>query len=99
MHPQRRVAYICHSGEEIAKYEYEILRSGDFCWEFATSGEVPVGAVECGKTADGEALFLGRCLYRGTQTPGKLHPSHGCLYIPFNGEEVAVTEYEVLTLK
>lgn len=42
---------------------------------------------------------MGRCLHEGTQTPGKVQPSHGCLYIPFNGEEVSVTEYEVLVLK
>lgn len=73
VHPERRVAYICHGGEEIAKYEYEVLRTGDFVWEFATNGEIPIGAVECGKTADGEALYLARCLYRGTQTPGKVN--------------------------
>jgi len=99
VHPDKRVAYICYNGEEVPKTEYEILRSGDFVWEFATGGEVPTGSIEVGKTADGEPLYMGRCLYKGTQTPGKLHPSHGCLYIPFSGEEVSVNEYEVLVLK
>lgn len=52
-----------------------------------------------GKTLDGENLYMGRCLYEGTQTPGKIQPSHGCLYIPFNGEEISVREYEVLVFK
>jgi hypothetical protein len=52
-----------------------------------------------GMTTDGEPLYMGRALYQGTQTPGKIQPSHGCLYIPFNGEEVGMTEYEVLCLK
>lgn len=73
VHPDKRVAYVGYGGEEIPKYEYEILRSGDFVWEFAAGGEVPIGAVEVGKTADGEGLYLARCLYQGTQTPGKVN--------------------------
>lgn len=52
-----------------------------------------------GQTAEGEALYIGRCLYQGTQTPGKVHPSHNCLYIPFDGAEVQITDYEVLCIK
>lgn len=52
-----------------------------------------------GKTLDGENLYMGRCLHEGTLTPGKIQPSHGCLYIPFNGEEISVKEYDVLVLK
>lgn len=70
--PEKRVAFISYNGEEIPKTEYEILRSGDFVWEFASNGEIPIGAVEAGKTAEGETLYLARCLYRGTQTPGKV---------------------------
>jgi hypothetical protein len=25
-----------------------------------------------------------------------VHRTHGCLYIPFNGQEIAIREYEVL---
>lgn len=63
------------------------------------NGTIPSGAIMIGKTMDGEPLYMGRCLYEGTQTPGKVQESHGCLYIPFNGEEISVTEYEVLVLK
>lgn len=52
-----------------------------------------------GKTLDGENLYMGRCLHEGTLTPGKVQQSHGCLYIPFNGEEISVKEYDVLVLK
>lgn len=97
--PDKNVAYICYGGEEHLKEDFEVLRSGDFVWEFATSGTIPEGAVKCGQTSDGEPLYVGRALYQGTQTPGKIQVSHGCLYIPFNGEEVSITEYEVLCLK
>jgi hypothetical protein len=97
--PDKNACYISHGGEEIPKEDFEVLRSGSFVWEFATSGNLPEGAVSCGATSDGELLYIGRALYQGTQTPGKVQVSHGCLYIPFNGEEVSVTEYEVLCLK
>lgn len=76
-----------------------MLRQGTFVWEFAKDGEVPDGAVEVGQTKEGERLFMGRALYGGSQTPGKVHPSHGCLYIPWQGAEVSLTEYEVLCIK
>ncbi|GAB0096665.1 natterin-4 [Sergentomyia squamirostris] len=97
--PDKNIAYVAYGGEEHPKEEFEVLRTGDFAWEFATNGDIPPGAVEIGQTADGEKLFMGRCLYNGTQTPGKIQSSHGCLYIPFDGEEVSVTEYEVLVIK
>lgn len=28
----------------------------------------------------------------------QVHPSHNCLYIPFDGEEVSIEEYEVAVL-
>lgn len=81
------------------KQDFEVLRQGAFVWEFAANGAVPEGAVEIGMTQDGEKLFMGRALYCGSQTPGKVHPSHGCLYIPFEGAEVNLTDYEVLCIK
>lgn len=97
--PDKQVAFISFDGVEIPKLEFEVLRTGDFVWEFACNGDVPEGAIEIGRTADGESLYAGRCLYEGTQTPGKVQPSHECLYIPFNGEEICVKDYEVLVLK
>uniref|UniRef100_A0A1L8DCM8 Uncharacterized protein n=1 Tax=Nyssomyia neivai TaxID=330878 RepID=A0A1L8DCM8_9DIPT len=97
--PDKFVAFVAFGGEEHPKEDYEILRTGDFVWEFAVNGEVPPGAVEGGQTADGEKLYIGRCLHNGTQTPGKVQPSHECLYIPFDGEEVRVSSYEVLVIK
>lgn len=97
--PSLNLAYVSYGGAEVELFEYEILRVGDFAWEFATNGEIPEGAVEIGRTLDGEKLYSGRAIHSGTQTPGKVQASHGCLYIPFGGEEVALTEYEVLVMK
>lgn len=97
--PDKQIAYVTFDGEEFPKTEFEVLRTGDFVWEFASNGHVPEGAIEIGRTADGETLYAGRCLHSGTQTPGKVQPSHECLYIPFNGEEISFSDYEVLVLK
>lgn len=70
--PDKGVAYVTYGGEEIEVTEYEILRSGAFVWEFARNGEIPEGAVEGGRTVDGERLYFGRCIHEGTQTPGKV---------------------------
>uniref|UniRef100_A0A182FHR1 Uncharacterized protein n=1 Tax=Anopheles albimanus TaxID=7167 RepID=A0A182FHR1_ANOAL len=85
--PTKNLAYICYGGEEILKEDFEVLRYGAFVWEFATAGSVPDTAVKIGMTADGEPLYMGRAIHNGSQTPGKVQPSHGCCYIPFDGEE------------
>ncbi|XP_043265722.1 uncharacterized protein LOC122405220 [Colletes gigas] len=96
--PDKSVAYVCHNGEEHAKYDFEVLCLGEFAWEFSSNGEVPSEAVVAGQTSDGESLYIGRVLHNGSQTVGKVQPSHGCLYIPFDGEELSFKDYEVLVL-
>ncbi|XP_031845112.1 natterin-4 [Nomia melanderi] len=96
--PEKNVGYVCHNGEEHAKYDYEVLCLGEFAWEFCSNGTVPSGAVVAGQTTDGEPLYVGRVLHNGSQTVGKVQQSHGCLYIPFDGEELSFKDYEVLVL-
>lgn len=96
---ERGLAYVSYAGGEHQVFDFEILKNGNFAWEFATHGHVPSGALEVGRTSDGEPLYAGRCLYEGTQTPGKVQASHGGLYIPFAGQEIKVDEYEVLVQK
>lgn len=96
--PEKNVAYIAWGGEEIIVDNVEVLRRVEYSWKFGSHGSIPQGAVPFGTTSDGETLYAGRANYQGSVTPGKLHPSHGSLYIPFDGKEVAVKEYEVLCL-
>ncbi|XP_035917002.1 uncharacterized protein LOC118514324 [Anopheles stephensi] len=97
--PTKNVAFVCHGGEEVLKEDFEVLRYGAFVWEYATGGSVPESAMKIGETADGESLYMGRAIHGGSQTPGKIHPSHGCCYLPFDGAEVSVTDYEVLCIR
>lgn len=97
--PEKNLATVSYGGEEVQKDDFEVLRQGEFVWEFCANGSIPDDAIVVGQTLDGEKLYMGRALYQGSQTPGKVQPSHGCLYIPFNGEEVPLGEYEVLCIK
>ncbi|XP_053677715.1 natterin-4-like isoform X2 [Anopheles nili] len=97
--PTKNLAFVCHGGEEVPKEDFEVLRYGAFVWEFSSKGAVPETAIKIGQTAEGEPLYMGRAIYQGSQTPGKVHSSHGCCYIPFDGAEVSVEDYEVLCVR
>lgn len=77
----------------------EVLRRVEYKWIPASNGKVPPNAVQFGKTSGGEVLYAGRANYSGSITPGKVQPSHSCLYIAFDGKELPVKEYEVLCLE
>ncbi|CAH0723571.1 unnamed protein product, partial [Brenthis ino] len=96
--PTKNACYIAYGGEEVLKDQFEVLVPAMFSWQFSTGGEVPPGAVEAGVTADGEKLYFGRVNHDGCVTPGKIHPSHGTCYYPFDGEERSSAEYECLVL-
>ncbi|KAJ2947589.1 hypothetical protein O0L34_g17385 [Tuta absoluta] len=96
--PSKNACYIAYGGEEIEKDQFEVLVPAMFSWQFSTNGEVPPGAVEAGLTVEGEKLYFGRVSHDGCTTPGKIHPSHGCCYYPFDNEERSSTEYECLVL-
>jgi hypothetical protein len=64
-------------------------------WVRARDGQVPQNAVSGGHD-EGQTLYVGRARKGGDLVPGKVHPSHGCCYIPYGGEEHCMKEYEVL---
>lgn len=39
----QNMAYVCYGGEEVEKEDFEILRHGDFVWEYSSCGAVPEG--------------------------------------------------------
>lgn len=94
--PSQNVAYVSWNGQEVPLYTYEILCNGNVQWVPSGSGSVHHNAVPGGVTASGETLYIGRAWHAGSLTPGKIHPSHGNLYIPFGGMEIAHGTYEIL---
>ena len=50
-----------------------------------------------GYTSTGEILYIGRKIHMGVMTPGKIHPSHDCLYVSYGGYEYSYKHnYEIL---
>jgi len=97
--PQRRVAYVSYNSREHAVHNYEILCQQKFEWVHNSGGHIPPGAVPGGRTRTGETLYVGRIRHGTAETVGKVHPSHGCLYIPYGGQELSYKNYEILTFR
>lgn len=85
-------------GMELFKNNFEFLIGRDVVWKKEKNGKVPKNAIPVGgRTQKGDILYIGRAEYINSLTIGKVHPSHGCLYMPYGGTEVSLKEYEVLT--
>ncbi|CAG0886305.1 unnamed protein product [Darwinula stevensoni] len=102
LHPSHSVCYVAHNGKEHGKNIYQVLVNparSNLGWVAASRGSVPAGTLQGGRTARGEALFIGRCKHAGDLVCGKVHPSHGVCYIPYAGGEHGSQNYEVLVVK
>ncbi|XP_053677716.1 uncharacterized protein LOC128727797 [Anopheles nili] len=94
--PDKCAAYVAYGGEETLVQQVEVLVQKQLVWDMAGHGQVPMGAIVGGNTVDGEPLYIGRAFHEGSQTVGKVQASHNCVYIPYGGAEVPVSNYEVL---
>lgn len=97
--PCNGCCYIGWKGAEFAYYEYEVLCNPDnvaLCWQWNTSHEIPTGALQGGRTAEGECLYIGRKWNYNTIGIGSVVPSCKCLYTSFFGKVYAHCDYEVL---
>lgn len=100
--PSHSCCYVSFDGAEHSHEAYQTLTSNgtdNFDWVPTSNGALPHGAVQGGFCSSGEPLYIGRTFHEGTLTIGKVHPTHGCLYIPYGGEEHCYREYEVLVCK
>ncbi|XP_026318597.1 uncharacterized protein LOC113229269 [Hyposmocoma kahamanoa] len=91
-------AFIPFGGNELTVHNFEVLCAPPHLirWLPASNGQAPAGAIPGGNTHTGETLYIGRAKHLRSLTPGKVHPSHGCMYMSFGGKEVRHTQYEVL---
>ncbi|RUS25386.1 hypothetical protein BC938DRAFT_472244 [Jimgerdemannia flammicorona] len=88
-------ARFAYGTKEESKDVYDILvitpmTSPTHLWVEDSDGHVPSGAVQVGH------CFVGRTKRNGSTIYGKVVPSQGVLYYPFNGQELNVKNYEVL---
>lgn len=94
--PNKKYAYACHNGQEISKRNFEFLDHESVKWMPSSNGQLVGNELVGGTTFEGEKLYIGRGSHEGSIIVGKVHPSHGCLYIPYDGREVCLKEYETL---
>lgn len=103
-HTGKITAHLAYGGREtvvdIPKHGCEVYCEGDVRWMRAFYGNLPHGAIPVAPTsrhnALDETMYVGRATYMGQLIVGKVHPSHECLYIPYQGTEIPLREYEVL---
>ena len=102
IYPPHDCLYIYYGGDEHCyKDNFEVLVSrvgkASFAWVPSLKGQVPQEAIPGGYTSTGEILYIGRKIHEGEMTPGKIDPSHDCLYISYGGAEHCYKDnYEVL---
>lgn len=53
-------------------FHFKVLCEQRFDWVPASDGYIPEGAVEGGRTAEGEPLYIGRAFESGSHTVGKV---------------------------
>lgn len=70
--------------------------NADYKWVSASNGEIPPNALATGYCENGETLYTARAFCNGRIRYGKLHPSHGCAYVPHKDKEISNRNYEVL---
>lgn len=89
-------AFIPFGGNEVAAAEYEVLME-EGIWIAASGGQIPDGAIVCGREANGEPVFVARASIGGGVHPGKVRFAFGAAFIGLGGSETAVQDYQVLT--
>ncbi|PNF23642.1 hypothetical protein B7P43_G03052 [Cryptotermes secundus] len=97
--PSHGCIYVCRNGAEHGVKRYEALVGGNFAWTNTSGNRIPRDAVAAGETATKEKLYVGRVVHDGTLTIGKVHPSHGVCYIPYDGKELSFQVYDILVSK
>ncbi|KAJ3516540.1 hypothetical protein NLJ89_g1050 [Agrocybe chaxingu] len=88
--------------EEVHVEDYEVL-AGDMSqlrW-VASSGKLHLASlgarpVEGGREVDGTPIYVAKAPHKGAEHPGKVGENWDGAYIPYDGEEKLVKEYQVL---
>lgn len=94
--PCKQACYISYDGKVFTVPNFEYLVGCGFQWVTCSNGNIPEGAVVGGVDPSGEPLYFGRAMHLGSLQPGKIHKSHGCLYIAYGTDEIPFKQYDVL---
>lgn len=105
--PRLRECHVGYGGLEHVIYEnFEIItnpQNVNLYWlRRPDDGSFPGNAIRGGRTAEREALYVGRCELhledgRTTTIPGKIHRSASSgMYVVFGGREYVCYDFEIL---
>ncbi|KAL7060422.1 hypothetical protein AAHC03_09099 [Spirometra sp. Aus1] len=104
--PRLSLAYVSYGGKEHQERDCEVLCDthcpGQGCcyeWVHASGGDVPKKAIVAGIASDGQPLYIAKALVGDEVCGGKVHNGHSCAYMPYQGGEHSVHDYEVLVWK
>lgn len=75
--------------------EYQVLKNIPGQWVWAENGDIPKGALHCGKEATGEALYLARAQFHNGKHSGKIREGFGGAHVSWGGQEHHFKKYEV----
>ncbi|XP_064114570.1 uncharacterized protein LOC135220890 [Macrobrachium nipponense] len=82
--------------------DYYVLTRGSsiqFDWVPQKDGNISTGAIQCGFTSDGDALYVGRFNCGGRLLCGRINQDLGQCEVTVLGEQFVSNEYEVLCLR
>lgn len=97
--PSAKVCFVSLDQFEFSSSIYEVLvkaPSVNYSWIRMGGCVMPRNAIPSGRSASGELIYIGRHVHKGEMTPGKIIPSHRCIYIPYLGKEVRYRDFEIL---
>lgn len=77
--------------------DYEQLCGGSVDWVKCVGGAVPSNALPCGKTKDGQDIYMGRARKDGEYVVGRVDTSKAaCIWVTKEAEGVAFHDFEIL---
>jgi Protein of unknown function (DUF3421) len=94
-----KIAVAVYENTLVTSTKFEVFTGTSFAWVPSRVGGIPASAVASGKTLYGEWLFIGRAKFEDKIRIGKVHPSHGRIFVPYNSRTGTCQNYEVLVQK
>merc|ERR1712137_1049674 len=97
-----KACYVARGDQERAEESYQVLirnQHCEFAWVAVSDGQIPNGALQGGVAEDKEAVFIGRGMVEGATSVGPVYPSRGVCTLPYGGQMIETSEYEVLVVK
>lgn len=97
--PSTGRCFVPWGGRAHKKRQFEILCGFNAMWVKTRSNLIPPNAF-VGGTSEvmNEPLYIGRAMIDNNLISGKVHTRYHLCYLPYNGREVEVVEYEILVI-